>query len=940
MSGGGSASMRKCASGFKVFILALALAAVPAYSGNPAGAPSTADRAPGFARESTSAAQARPLTIAGVSVNVDGVPGGQDFENLISIAAGEAYSPKKIDAAIKQVYQTGLFSDVRVLKEGESEVRLTFLLTRRLLTRNLTIAGDKVLSRKKLTDNLYALRQDGVFTEDKLMRAAAELKEVLKKEGYLSSVIQAHYEKDPIQPLVDVIFDVSAGRRQIIRGIDIDGDAAVQVSAVKAKLESREGRPFVPSTLEADIGRLKEYYAILGYPRAEIDLESQTLHEEDGTITLVLKVVPHERIRIQIKGAKIPDALVRPIWEERVFEEWGLLQSESRILTFLRNQGYVFATVRSSIEKDAGEIRIVHDVNSGRKYTIYEIDFEGLHFFTPAAIKRELGLGLNLPLFGGIAGGRLFEMPALIEKLYEARGFPETQVDLNFKMIGNEMRAIYRVEEGFQQTIGRLSFDGASLFDAAALRQAVVSVEGRPFFRPDLQKDIERLETFYLNQGVRGTIVTIAAEPTEARQYSVVFRIAEGRRVRIERIVLTGNKVTRRSTIERELKIRQGDWAYADRILETRRSLEKLGIFAEVKIEEIPIAEDVVNLVINLREGVRNYISLGAGLETKTEPQSFEIWANGLRPRGTADFILGNMFGRASQLSFVTQFSLMETRAVVSWENRYLFGLPLQTAANAWLEREERVSYGYDQRGVSFSAIKPFGRDWVSFSTLRWASTTLYFLDVAESQVDRQHFPFSVTSVSESLILDRRDDSFNPERGYFFSVVAEWAYPLFKSESDFLKAFFKYQRFIPVAGGLNFSATARVGLGRGNIPIHERFFGGGSSSFRGEPYDELGPKDAVSQKPVGGKALVLLNFELRFPLFPAMSHLSGAVFYDKGNIFAARKDFNLGKLEDALGFGVRYRTPLGPLRIDLGWSLNPPAGRNQPIIFITIGNVF
>lgn len=921
MSEDGSALMRKSGEGFKAVLLALILGAAPAISA------------------------AKPEmtvvpTIAGVSVKVDGGPAGTDIENLITIAAGDPYSEKKIDAILKQVYQTGLFSDIHILKEGGNDVRLTFLLTRRLLVQNITIIGDKGLSRKKLQESLYSLRPDSVYTEEKLQRAAEELKEALRKEGYLNCVIKARREKKPAKPLVDVVFEVTAGRQLAIRSVEVAGDDVERVAALKRRMKSREGRPYIPTVLDADIGRIKDYYGTLGYPRAEIVLESPEFHEAEGTVSLGLKVIPHERIRILIQGAKVPESLVRPIWEERIFEEWGLVQSEARVLSYLRNQGYVFATAKSSIEKSAGELRIVHEVNLGRKYTINEVDFEGLHSFTPLEFKKELGLGLSFAFLGGIDGEKLFELPAQIERLYKMKGFSETQVDLNFRMVGAEMRAIYQIEEGPQQTIGRLTFNGASLFSAGALQAQIGSAEGGPFYQPNVQKDIGRLETFYLNQGVRETNVTAAVERIGESLFAVAFDISEGRRVKIERIVVTGNKATRRSTIDRELKIKEGDPASSERILETKRGLEKLGIFAEVKIEEIPISAEAEDVVINLREGERNYISLGAGLETKNETQSFEIWENGLRPRVTAELILGNMFGRASQLSFVTQSSLKETRGVISWEDRYLFGLPLQTAVNAWLEREERVSYGYDQRGISFSVIKPFAKDWVSFTMLRWASTTLYFLDVAESQVDRQHFPFSSTSISESLIRDRRDDSFNPEQGSFFSAVVEWAYPLFKAESDFLKSFVKYQRFVPLSRNLNFSATARAGLGTGWIPIHERFFGGGSNSFRGEPFDQLGPKDPSSQKPAGGKALLLFNFELRFPLFPSVPNLAGATFCDMGNVFAARSDVRIADLQGAVGLGIRYRTPLGPVRIDFGWNLHSPEERKQPIMFITIGNVF
>jgi outer membrane protein insertion porin family len=737
---------------------------------------------------------------------------------------------------------------------------------------------------------------------------------------------------------MDVEFAIVSGTRYTVAGLEILGEPGVPAADLKKKMEMRSGRRYVPSVLEADIGRLKEYYGVQGYPRAEIVLEREEFDDRTSTVALAVHVAPRERIRFIIRGAKVPEDILRPIWEESIYEEWGLAQSEARVLTYLRGQGYIFATATSAIEKTSGEIRIIHKVNLGRAYKIYDTVFEGLRYFTPDALKRELGFERAASLFGGLDGAKLFEMPGQIARVYEAAGFLLTWAELSFRQIGPDMTAIFTVDEGPQQTIARLTIGGAKLFDDTMLRGQIVSKSGGPYYQPHVRKDIDRLEAFYLNQGVRGTKVAAAAAPAGERLFDVDFTIVEGRRVKIGRIVVTGISVTRRKTIDRELKLAEGDWARSDLILESKRGLEKLGIFAEVKVEEIPVTAETENLVINLREGERFYIGAGVGLETKTEPQSFAIWDNAIGPRATGEFIMGNVFGRAAQLSFVTQFSLREKRAVASWEDRNVFGIPLQTTLNAWLEREELVSYGYDQRGVSLSGLKSIWGDWVSLTTLRWTSTTLYFLNVAENTVDRQHFPFSVTSVIESLIRDRRDDSFNPARGTFFSAVAEWAYPLFMAESDFLKLFVKYQRYMPVFRTLTFSLTTRFGAAMGLVPIHERFFGGGSNSFRGELFDRLGPKDPASEMPVGGKAMLLFNFELGFPLFG--SALSGAVFYDKGNIFSNRKDFSLAQLEDAFGVGVRYRTPLGPLRIDLGWNVKPPAGRRQPIIFITIGNVF
>ena len=145
---------------------------------------------------------------------------------------------------------------------------------------------------------------------------------------------------------------------------------------------------------------------------------------------------------------------------------------------------------------------------------------------------------------------------------------------------------------------------------------------------------------------------------------------------------------------------------------------------------------------------------------------------------------------------------------------------------------------------------------------------------------------------------------------------------------------------IPLLPRVTFITPPRIGLDRGRQPIHERFFAGGSNSFRGVEFDGLGPKDPASLKSVGGKALVLFNFELVFPLVSKVENLFGTVFNDSGNIFARRVQVSLDAFQHAVGFGLRYRTPLGPLRFELGWNLNAPTGERKPMAFITIGNVF
>jgi outer membrane protein assembly complex protein YaeT len=797
------------------------------------------------------------------------------------------------------------------------------------------------MSSRKLREALYSLRSDSYFSEQGLQRGVQELTRALGLEGYFQPKIRTEVKRSPGSPQVEVTFDIFAGARYIISDIRFAGAGPISEKELRQKMKTRSGTPYSVNRLEQDLPRLRAMYTRLSYPRAEVEQAPENFFLEEGTVSLLIKIDPQERIEVSIEGAKISSRLVLPIWEERVFEDWGLSEGEARILADLRGKGYIFASVRSVIEKIDGGIRVVHRVKPGRKYRIKELRFQGNHYLTADQINAQLMTSESIGIFGGIDGRRAYELPDEIEVLYQTQGFPDVQVSLSFLERGEEAIAVYVIEEGKQRRIRGIEFIGASLLSPEKLRGLLaIRVDG-PYFAPAIQREIQKLETFYLDQGIRGTTIEAKSDPLGDDSFQVTFEIGEGKKTLIQSLFISGNLVTRQRTITRELKIREGEEARLERLTASRANLEKLGVFSEVKIEEIPLTPGTENLAIRLREGERNYVGLGVGLETRDELSTSSLLQANLRPRATAEFMRSNILGTAAHLSLVTQFSLAEKRLVVSWEQPYfLFSLPIETYLSGWLEDEDRISFGYKRQGISLSGIKPIFWDLTLLAAVRYARTTLTFLDIAPSEIDREFYPYSATSFESSFIRERRDDPFNPERGYFSSLSLQWAFPLFQTESDFLKAAFKYQRYFTLVPRVVLGSTFRLGLGMGRMPVHERFFGGGSNSFRGQKFDALGPKDPESGKPVGGKALFLLNFELAFPVVSTLPSLSGVVFYDAGNVFASRNDFSLLHLEHAVGLGVRYRTPLGPVRLELGWNLTDPARKKKPVLFITIGNIF
>jgi outer membrane protein insertion porin family len=883
------------------------------------------------------------LTVSKIAVSIDGQPSEGTVDELITIKPGDPFSLKEINDSIKRIYRTELFSDISVVKAGQDNVELTFLLTSRLYTRHINFTGSNKVPRSKLKSRLSALSEGSAFSKSRLERAVEELQQQLREDGYFDTPVTPSVSSVPDTSEVDVLFDVGISKRFTVKNLVFIGEINLPESQLRREMKTEEGGTFIPSVLEEDIARLKALYASEDFGRAEIKIKERNYDVEKGLVNLVLEVIPREKITIVIQGANVPLSLLKPIWEANIFEEWGLSEGEAKIVGYLRQKGYIFVTVDSRIETSANDFMVVYDVSPGEKYKIRDMTFEGLAYFTPTQIKDEFLIRTNIPLLSKIDGAQLFELPREIEFLYKTRGFPDTKVDLVFERIENKVRPIFYVEEGKQQTISEITIKGLQAFGRESLLQQISAYEGGPFFQPDIQRDLGKLENFYMNNAFRGTEISAQIQEISENKFDLSFSVNEGEEVAIERIIVTGHKATKIGTILREVQVNENGLARYDQIRETERRLANLGIFSEVRIEEIPLSPQRVNLLIRVREGSRNYASLGIGLETKSDPQTFAVWNNEIRPRGTAEFTRNNILGIAAQFSIFGQVSTREKRIVFSWEQPYFFfNLPLATYINAWIEQEERKSFSYDRRGIHIGVIKIVSaeKNMNLLTTLGYEKTILTELYVLESEIDRQYIPYSKTSIAESFILDRRNDPFNVQRGYFLSAALEWAYPLLNAESNFLKLFTKYQHYFPIYPEWTFSGTFRLGLGRGKMPIHERFFAGGSNSFRGTRFDELGPKDPVSGQPTGGKALLLFNFEMTFPLLSAFKDLYGAFFYDVGNVWAVRGDVDFASLQNALGLGLRYRTPLGPIRLEVAWYIDATQGEDDILGLITIGNVF
>jgi outer membrane protein insertion porin family len=220
--------------------------------------------------------------IESVSVLVDDLPGGETIEKLIAVQPGEFFSLKKINYSIKQIYKTGLFSDVRVIKEGGERIRLSFRLTSRPFSRKINITGLKSIPRRRLVGEIYSVRSGEPFSEERLQRGAEELRRALDEEGIFEADIHAYSERIPGSTQVDVFFFIRSAKTYSVSRIDFSGTTIFPRDRLLRVMKTREGRQYVPSSFRQDVQRLEELYLTEDYRRAEVRVEEQEFDEEEG----------------------------------------------------------------------------------------------------------------------------------------------------------------------------------------------------------------------------------------------------------------------------------------------------------------------------------------------------------------------------------------------------------------------------------------------------------------------------------------------------------------------------------------------------------------------------------------------------------------------------------------------------------------------------------
>ncbi len=510
-----------------------------------------------------------------------------------------------------------------------------------------------------------------------------------------------------------------------------------------------------------------------------------------------------------------------------------------------------------------------------------------------------------------------------IKIFYRNKGFSDIKVIKNINKRDGSVDIEYRIKTGGKLTIKSLRFEGIEPQEMTQLKALSGLSEGRSYSETLIENTKEKIRIFLMNNGFKNAKVDI--EVNGEKEKEILVKIEKGKKFRVKKIYISGLNRTKEFIIRNLFRIREEEIYSYEKVQSTIRNLQETGIFSELKLREIERESDLI-LIFLLKETGSYHVGVGGGY----------LERSGIR--GSLELSHNNILGLATSGSTVFQLSPREKRGVISLSNKSLPNLNLETISTLWWEREDRKSYSYERRGFAISSARRVSDISLFLIRYRIARTNLFNLSIKESAVDREYRPFYTSSLSASYLLDLRDDPFNPSRGRYCVANIEKAFPIFGAEANFWKFSLNIQHIKNLPYNILQNTFLRAGFIHGDASISDRFFAGGSS-FRGEKVDELGPKDSETGNPLGGNLVLLLNTESLLPVFP-WENLRLSVFFDAGNVFRRPGDLKLSDINLASGFGLWYKTPIGPFKIYLGYNFTKPSLKRKAVILFNIGNEF
>ncbi len=918
------------------------------------------------------------IKVALIQINSPAVDNAETLLPILPQKVNEPLDKYKVRQSVQVLYNTGRFAEIQVeaQRNPRGEVVLMFDARENYFFGSILAEGSSAHPSDSQLVNASKLNLGEQFTEDKINTGIQGMQRTLQENGYYQATIKPFYEWDSRNQQVKVQFVADRGKPARVGLVNVMGTPGYSAEEVRNIAKLRSGDKVTAARLTRALQRLRKRYQKQERLEAQVTMTQRVYHPETNLLDYTFEINRGPVVDVKVEGAKLRRGLVKkfvPIFEESAVDEDLLNEGARNIRDYFQSQGYFDVKVTYEQKQDAGTEKrdVVFFIDRNQRHKLVELTIQGNHYFSREDLREQMIMqpAGGLLLYGLFSQSVLAHDMQAVENLYRNNGFLQVKVASELQdNYGKEghIRVVLNISEGPQTVVGKLNIEGNEALPEGQIRGMLSASEGQPYSDSTVITDQTVILNEYYNLGFPKVTFEFTTHPQadDPNKIDVTYKITEGPQVFVDKVLTAGLNYTHPFVVDREIKIGSGDRLSQNQMLDSQRRLYDMGIFNEVSVAVQNPEGETTNKNVNfqLSEARRYTFNYGLGLEVQTgQPgtSSTPQGETGASGRVSFDVTRLNFRGRDHTITLKTRYGNLEKLALIGYGAPRLFDSQnLTLDFTAFYQQTNDVRTFTSKRLEGSVSIK---------QNLNRATTLLYRLIYRRVSADNLVIdpnlvplfsqPVRVGMPDFSYIRDTRDNPIESTKGTFSTFDMGVASGVFGSQTNFIRlvvqnsSYYQFHKRRWV-----FARSTRIGVEEPFsdtvfVPLPELFFAGGSTSHRGFGINQAGPRSLTSGFPLGGEALFLNNVELRSPPLPLPfvgNNLSSVLFHDMGNVFSTAAAMangilkisqpnrdqclnpaagicNFNYVSHAVGAGIRYRTPIGPVSFDVGYNLNPPA---------------
>jgi outer membrane protein insertion porin family len=927
------------------------------------------------------------------------------FTSLMEQKPGQPFSEAKVKQTAAALQKAGKFAQVRIqVQPAATGVRVVYVLEPADWIGIYTFPGAQRFAYSELIQiSNYPVQAP--YDPAEVEKDRKSLQAFFQQEGFFNAQVGTKVILDGKHNIANIEFNVALDKKSkfgpaVVEGAPNDAELAKKLTGIMSRLRGagiRPGKAYHRSTIRHAVNYLQSTLHKQGYLGAQVKLKGAEYDPQNNRATIHFGVDPGVKTHIRIKGAHLwswTKKRLLPMYQGIGVDPEAVADSRQSLISYFQTKGYFDCHVESQVQQGPSGETVTFTIVKEKKNSVAGVHITGNHTIAGSRLLASVPIQKKHLFSHGKFSDKLVRTSVNnLTAIYTAEGFSSAKVTSSTHNTDDGLEITFQVVEGPRDVVNNVAIEGArTLPESVFAPQGLKVRAGEPYSAAHVEEDRTGILANYLKAGyLRVSFRETASQVSgaEPHRINVVYHIVEGPRVITGDVITLGRTSTSPRLIKGDIASIKPETPLREQDLLTAGSklYDLTGVFdwAQVDPKRQITTQTKEDVLVKLHEAKKNVFQYGFGFEVIKRggsipsgtvalpnlppvglPSKFSTAESTFYgPRGTVQYTRNNFRGKGESITATGFAGRLDQRGAIYYIDPNFRWTDWKATVSASYERNEEnpIFSEQDEKGsVQMQTTTDKAQKNTLFTRYSYTKTDLTRVLLAQLVPAKdQHIRLS--TLAANFTRDTRDNPMDEHHGVLDSIELDFTSSKLGSNVDFAKLIGQAALYKQALHKIVWANSLRIGLAQpfsnSFVPLSETFFTGGGNSLRGIPLDSAGPQRAIYicpsgnsacgttiPFPTGGNEMLILNSEARIPLSWLKDGLGYVLFYDGGNVFpnVGFHDFT-SLYSNSVGVGLRYATPIGPIRFDIGRDLNPIPGTNPAQsygwqYFIGIGQAF